>query len=126
LSAVIKKILNDETVVLSNKNVQRDFLFVDDFVNLIDKVLCNFPKGYNVYNVGTGKSYSLEEVLKIIEDIVGKKTILKYDYSLRPNDITEMVANINKVMNEFKWKPTVDIYNGIRITIEKYRQAYKK
>lgn len=126
LSAVIKKILNDETVVLSNKNVQRDFLFVYDFVNLIDKVLCNFPKGYNVYNVGTGKSYSLEEVLKIIEDIVGKKTILKYDYSLRPNDITEMVANINKVMNEFKWKPTVDIYNGIRITIEKYHQAYKK
>jgi UDP-glucose 4-epimerase len=126
LASAIKKVVNDETVVLSNKNIHRDFLFIVDFINLIDKILLNFPPGYNVYNVGSGKSYTLEEVVKIIESVVGKKISLEYDYALRPNDISEMVANIDKVMNKFNWEPTFDLYEGIRLTIDKYYSKSRK
>jgi nucleoside-diphosphate-sugar epimerase len=126
LSSAIKKVVNHETVVLSNKNIHRDFLFVDDFVSLVNKILLNFPPGYNVYNIGSGKSYTLEEVVKIIESIVGKKASLKYNYALRPNDITEMVANINKVMKKFDWEPTIDLHEGIRRTIDQHYSNARK
>lgn len=120
LSSVIRKIINDEPIILSNRNIHRDFLFVDDFVDLVHAVLLNFPDGYNVYNVGYGKSYSLEETLSYIEHIVKKKVTIEYDYSLRPNDIKEMVADLNKVMKQFNWKPTTSIHQGLRLTIDRY------
>jgi UDP-glucose 4-epimerase len=79
-----------------------------------------------VYNVGSGKSYTLEEVVKIIESIVGKNASLKYNYALRPNDITEMVANINKVMKKFDWEPTIDLHEGIRRTIDLHYSNARK
>ncbi len=125
ISSTIRKVANNEKVILSQKNTRRDFLFVDDFVNLLHKILLDFPDGYNVYNVGSGKSYSLEDILRIIQSIVNKKISIEYDSSLRPNDILEMVADISKVMKEFGWRPAIDIDVGLRLTIERYSQMIK-
>ena len=123
VSSVIRKVMNNEKVTLSNKNTRRDFLFVDDFTNLVFEILFNFPDGYNVYNVGYGKSYSLEDILRIIESIINKKICVKYDSSFRTNDVVDMVADINKVMEKFKWKPTIDIEQGLRMTVDRYSQT---
>jgi UDP-glucose 4-epimerase len=125
VSSSIRKVINNEKVILSSKNTRRDFLFIDDFINLIDKILINFPKGYHVYNVGYGKSYSLEDILRVIESITNKKIDIQYDSSFRPNDIVESVANIDKVMRKFKWRPTIDIEEGLRLTISRYLQTLK-
>ena len=123
VSSSIRKVINNEKVILSSKNTRRDFLFIDDFINLIDKILINFPKGYHVYNVGYGKSYSLEDILRVIGSITNKKIDIQYDSSFRPNDIVESVANIDKVMRKFKWRPTIDIEEGLRLTISRYLQT---
>jgi UDP-glucose 4-epimerase len=125
ISSSIRKVINNEKVVLSSKNTRRDFLFIDDFINLIHQILLNFPEGYHVYNVGYGKSYSLEEILKIIESVVNKKILVEYDSSFRPNDVVEMVADIGKVMKEFGWSPSTDIYEGLRLTVDRYYQMTK-
>jgi UDP-glucose 4-epimerase len=125
LSSIIRKVINNEKVILSNKNIRRDFVFVDDFVNLISRILVNFPEGYNVYNVGYGKSYTLEAILREIEFITNKKIVFGYDYSLRPNDICEMVADIDKVQKQFGWRPTIDIHEGLRLTIDRYHEMIK-
>jgi UDP-glucose 4-epimerase len=125
ISSTIRKVANNEKVILNVKNTHRDFLFVDDFVDLVHQILLSFPEGYNVYNVGSGKSYSLEYVLKVIESIVNKKISVEYDSSFRPNDVLEMVADIGKVMKEFGWRPTIDIDVGLRLTIERSLQMIK-
>jgi UDP-glucose 4-epimerase len=125
LSSVIRKVITNERIILSNKNIRRDFVFVDDFVNLVYRILLNFPEGYNVYNVGYGKSYTLEEILSEIECIINKKIAFEYDYSLRPNDIGEMVADIDKVQKQFKWTPGIDIHEGLRLTIDRYQEMIK-
>lgn len=125
ISSTIRKVMNNEIVILSQKNTSRDFLFIDDFVNLVHKILLNFPKGYNVYNVGYGKSYILEDVLKMIESILNKKILLEYDSSFRPNDVVGMVADIGKVAKEFGWNPNTDIYEGLKLTIDRYYQMIR-
>ncbi len=123
VSSSIRKVINNQKVVLSKKNTRRDFLFIDDFTNLVHKILINFPKGYEVYNVGYGKSYSLEDILRVIGSITNKKIDIQYDSSIRPNDVVESVANINKVKRKFGWKPIIDIEEGLRLTIDKYFQT---
>ncbi len=123
VSSSIRKVINNQKVVLSKKNTRRDFLFIDDFTNLVHKILINFPKSYEVYNVGYGKSYSLEDILRVIGSITNKKIDIQYDSSIRPNDVVESVANINKVKRKFGWKPIIDIEEGLRLTIDKYIQT---
>ena len=123
VSSSIRKVINNEKVVLSGTNTRRDFLYIDDFVNLIRKILINFPEGYNVYNVGYGKSHSLEDILRIIGSITNKKIDIQYDSSFRPNDVVESVANIHKVMKKFGWKPTIGIEEGLGLTIDRYFQT---
>jgi UDP-glucose 4-epimerase len=123
VSSVVKKVMNNEKVTLSNKNTRRDFLFVDDFTNLVYEILFNFPDGYHVYNVGYGKSHSLEDILRVIESITNKKITVEYDSSFRTNDVVEMVADIDKVISKFKWRPTIDIEQGLRLTIDRYSQT---
>ena len=120
VSSVVRKVMNNEKVILSSKNTRRDFLFIDDFTNLVHKILLNFPDGYNVYNVGYGKSYSLEDIWRVIESITNKKIDIQNDISFRANDVVEMVADIEKVVGKFKWKPTIDIEQGLRMTIDRY------
>ena len=90
ISSIITQIKKNGKVFLSHQGTKRDFLFIDDFINLLLKILNDFPEGYKIYNVGYGKSHSLEEIIKIIEKIVNLKIHIQYDKSIRPNDITEM------------------------------------
>ena len=67
---------------LFGKKVKKDFLFVTDFVDLIQKILEDFPKGYNLYNVCYGRTYSLNDIVDNLARLLGKK--IKIQFSSRP------------------------------------------
>jgi nucleoside-diphosphate-sugar epimerase len=115
---IIQQIRKNGKVFLSQENTKRDFLFIDDFINLISKILNNFPEGYNVYNVGSGKSNRLEDIINVIEKIMHQEIEIHYDKSIRPNDIIEMVADITQITKIFDWKPQIDIEKGLEYTLE--------
>lgn len=123
ISIAIQNVLSNKIVKLSRQGTQRDFLFIDDFLDLIDKILRDFPKGYCVYNVAYGKSYSLENIIEMIETITNIKANIEYDPKIRPNDILEMVADIEKVKKRFKWEPKTSIKEGLTLTIDSYSEG---
>lgn len=115
---IVDQINQSGKVTLSNRNTRRDFLFVDDLIDFLNRLLLDYPKGYNLYNVGYGKSYSLEEVVEIIKEITGIHIDVEYNGSIRPNDIVDMVADISTIQRLYAWKPKIDIKTGIRLTIK--------
>lgn len=117
IPSIIKQIRKNGKVILSSRNTKRDFLFVDDFIDLINKLILNFPKGYNTYNVGCGKSYPLERVVEIIRQILNINVDIEYNSSMRPNDIVDMVADIKQLEKLYGWKPQIDIETGLRLTL---------
>jgi nucleoside-diphosphate-sugar epimerase len=118
IPSIIKQIKKNGMVFLSQENTKRDFLFIGDLLNLVIKILDKFPDGYNVYNVGNGKSNSLEDIVKIIEKIINKEIYIHYDKSVRPNDVEDMVADITRVTKSFDWKPLTEIQKGIQLSIQ--------
>ncbi len=117
IPSIIKQIRKNGKVILSSRNTKRDFLFVDDFIDLINKLILNFPKGYNTYNVGFGKSYPLERVVEIIRQIFNINVDIEYNSSMRPNDIVDMVADVTQLEKLYGWKPQIDIETGLRLTL---------
>jgi UDP-glucose 4-epimerase len=119
ITTVIEQIKNNGKVFLSGKYTSRDFLFISDFLDLVTIILNEFPRGYNLYNVGYGESHYLEEVAQILAQQLNKKITIKYDSQIRPDDVTKMVADISKVSNTFHWKPRIGIEEGLEITLQK-------
>lgn len=120
IPSVIQQIARKGEVYLNGKNVRRDFLFIDDFVDLIVAILNNFPNGYNVYNVGFGKSYTLEKIANVLAHQMNKRIKINYEEacpSPSPSR-TNMQADIKKVSEAFCWKPRVTIEEGLKYTLE--------
>jgi UDP-glucose 4-epimerase len=118
---ILEQILNKNgRVRLKGKLTKRDFLFVDDFSRLVENVLKKFPSGYNVYNVGYGKSYTLTEVSQILARLVNRKILIHYDNQTNPRDISEIVADRSKISSEFNWEPSTSIEKGLECTVKHY------
>ncbi len=117
IPSVIQQIKKNAIVELSGEQIKRDFLFVTDFVLLLQIILREFPNGYNIYNAGYGTSYSLKEVAQSLAKLLDRKIAIQ---SSKTNvaDITDMKADITKVSNTFKWKPTVDIDKGLGLIVQ--------
>jgi len=75
-SKIISQILTKNVLQLGNLYPKRDFLYVDDAIKSIQLILKKLH-GFNSYNVGSGNSYSISELCKILEKIANKKIKIK-------------------------------------------------
>jgi len=72
-----------------------------------------------VYNIGGGieNTISLLELLDILEEITGKRSIIIYD-DWRPSDQKVYISDLDKVQKELDWKPEVDAKKGVSKLVE--------
>jgi len=113
----ITAINKSEVMVLSGLKTRRDFLYVDDLVELIIKIIDNFPNNYNVYNVGYGVSYNIGDVAKRIALLLNKEIKIRYKKS-KENEILDMTADISKVSKKFDWNPKIDLDSGLKLIVK--------
>ena len=118
IQSVIEQINKNGRALLTKKDIRRDFMFISDFVDLVLLILKDFPHGYNVYNVGSGKSYSLEDVCILISRLLKRELVIRYSKGSRVRVINNIVADISKVCESFHWKPCTTIGQGLGITIK--------
>ena len=87
-----------------------------DFVHVSDVVSANLAAAFNdvddvhygqVYNVGSGKNYSVNEIASWISD---KQVHLPE----RVGEVRVSLANIDKIKNVFGWEPKVDLEEWVR------------
>jgi len=95
----------------------RDFTFVTDAVNAIITAMLSSVSG--TYNVGSGNTYSINELVELLE---GNKVHIPK----RPGEPDCTFADIRKIKNELGWSPKVSLKEGVSIMlreIEYWRNA---
>ena len=117
ISNIIKSIENNSHITIINKNNKRDYLFVDDLVNAIIKLI-DYKCKFEIFNIGSGKSYSFENVVQLFEKENKKKIKRKYKTS-KKNSIPKIQADISKIKKEIKWNPKYTLVEGIEKIIFK-------
>ena len=122
--------------VFGQGKMYRDFTYVDDIIDGILKILNNGPPIQNdrnnqpinrppweVYNLGNNKSILLEEFIKTIESIIGKKS-KKTFLDLQPGDMKFTLADISKAQKKLNFYPKTSIKDGLSEFIKWYKDFY--
>ena len=118
-SIIIKQLITKNLIKIGNLSPKRDFIYIDDVINAFQIVSENL-KGFNIYNVGSEKSYSIKEICNILKKLNGKKIRIITDKTkLRKNDVKNIVSNCSKI-KKLGWKSNVSINEGLELTLNWY------
>jgi UDP-glucose 4-epimerase len=75
--------------------------------------------GHEIFNLGSGRGYSVREVLAAASSALGKE-IAFVDSPRRPGDPAVLIADISKAERVLKWKPTRDMSAMIADTLASF------
>jgi UDP-N-acetylglucosamine/UDP-N-acetyl-alpha-D-glucosaminouronate 4-epimerase len=114
---------NEPPVVFGDGEQSRDFTYV---ANVVDETLraCEAPGASGkVFNGGTGARITLNQVLKLLQEITGTKFCAKYQPP-RTGDILHSQADISLARQVLGYEPAVLFDEGLRRTWQWYKSAY--
>ena len=137
-----KAIAAGEPIKLFNHGkMQRDFTYVDDVVESIERLVEKPPAGnpgydgnrpdpssssapWRVYNIGNNNPVELLEVVELLEKSIGKKAIRELA-PMQPGDVPATYANVDDLMRDVDFRPSTPIADGIAKFIEWYRAYHR-
>ena len=137
-----KAILAGEAIKLfNNGNMRRDFTYVDDVVEsvvrLVDRRAAGNPDfstaspdpgsssaRWRVYNIGNNKPVELLEVVRLLEEALGKKAKREL-LPTQPGDVPATYADVDDLIRDVGFRPATRIAEGIRRFIEWYRAYHR-
>ncbi|HMS65435.1 MAG TPA: NAD-dependent epimerase/dehydratase family protein [Ignavibacteria bacterium] len=115
VAVFINKAINNETIeIWGDGEVVRDYIYIKDAVSaLTASIITNSRE--SVFNLSSGKGYSLNQIIDIIKKVSGKEVKIKYK-SARNIDVPVSVLDNELLKKTFNWKPEIDIEEGINKT----------
>jgi len=117
ISVLLNSAVKNKSYTLFNNGQQlRDFLYVDDASDGIIQSIKLQQKGFHIFNISSSVRYSLNNVVKTIEEISNKK--MKIHLNPTIPDEKCIWANNSKAKRILKFKPKVDLKQGLKITYE--------
>ena len=110
--------INDEKFPVSEGMQLRDFLFIDDFIDVVFLTLCNNNVLGEIINISSGIPVTIKKVINIIVNTIksGQPQFGKIKY--RDGENMKLYGDITKVKTLLNWKPRVDLETGLYKTIE--------
>lgn len=114
--------------IFNNGDMIRDFTYIDDIVEGTIQVLEHTPIAsecangvpYQIYNIGCSNPVKLMDFINEIEHTIGKKAQKIY-LPMQPGDVYQTYADTTKLEQEIKYKPKVNLHEGIRNFINWYK-----
>jgi UDP-glucose 4-epimerase len=107
--------LSEGRIELFDPEPKRDFLYVEDAVQALWKAGKYGGGPWEIFNLGSGKSYSVKEIVDEILRLSGKVEMpLNYVGERRSHEIMETRADIQRAVTLLGWKPGVSLTNGLR------------
>lgn len=116
----IKLVFNDQQpIVNGDGSYSRDFTYVDNavYANILALSTTNMKCYGEAYNVGTGSSQTLNQLLNTISNVSEKNIIPIYKEN-RFGDVPHTIADIIKIREHLQYEPQVMFYDGIVKTID--------
>lgn len=119
----ITRVLAGKTIRIDGDGGQsRDFTFVDNAVEA--NILAATAEGASgeVFNVGTGRSSTVNELFKSICEITGIEAAAE-NAPPRPGDVRNSLADISKAQKLLAYHPKFDLRQGLETTINSFQGA---
>ena len=116
----IETCLKNKIFLCTPGTQKRDFLYVDDFVFLIQKILLKKNIRYEIFNVGSGKPILVKNIIKKIRNLTKSGEPKFGAIKMRKDEVMSLYPLTKKVKKYFNWKPKVKLIQGLKKTIKSY------
>lgn len=100
-------------------NHSRGFTYIDDIAR--GTILALKPVGFEVFNLGGHEVITVINLIRLMEDIIGKKADVKYGPP-NPADMLTNQADVTKAGTLLGWEPKIDMRTGVTKLIEWYNE----
>jgi len=97
-------------IIYGDGNQTRDFTYIRDIVNA--NILAAESQANGVYNIGTGKSVTINKLVQLITEVLTNNVKPIYN-DPRPGDIRDSLADISSATKAFGYHPQYSLKNGI-------------
>ena len=130
IPTIILQALKNKKIKLGNVKTRRDFTYVEDTAFAYYRAIkLSHKYNGNTFNLGIGKSFSINQIIKIIEKKINRKIIVEIDKKrIRPkkSEIFNLVSNNSKAKKIIKWKPKFSDKKGFEKAIYKTIEWYSE
>jgi len=110
---------NKQPVINGDGTQTRDYIFIEDVVDANLKALNKNKNG--IFNVGTGKETSVNELFKQLKQLTGYQGEEKHGPA-KEGEQQRSCLDINKIKKELGWEPNTNLDLGLRKTVEWFRK----
>jgi UDP-glucuronate 4-epimerase len=127
--------------VFNQGKMSRDFTYIDDIVEGIDRTSeqiatpdpnwnSDSPNPststcpYRIYNIGNNQPVELSRFIEVIEETIGKQAE-KNMMPMQPGDVPATYADIDKLEAAVGFRPATSIEHGVRQFVQWYREYYQ-
>ena len=140
------KLIKGETIKIFNYgNCKRDFTYVDDIVEGVQRVMHKAPQRqtgpdglpvppYRIYNIGNSNPENLLDFVQILQEELVRAGVLPQDYDfeahkelvpMQPGDVPVTYADTSALERDMGFKPSTSLRQGLRAFAEWYKEFYK-
>jgi len=123
---IISKAIKNEPFNLSQGFQKLDFIYAGDIAQAFLKILSRIDTfaSYESFNIGSGNTYSVREVVSILEELMG--VTLQKTWGLPSTaDNPIIIASRTKAKEQLDWEPKISLRSGLQETIKYYQESLR-
>lgn len=126
--------------VFNHGKMQRDFTYIDDIVEGIEKLIPLAPQAnpywdestgdisesfapYKIYNIGNNSPVTLMRFINALESALGQEAEKEY-YPMQPGDVKQTYADTSDLEKDINFKPDTSIEDGLAKFVDWYKLYY--
>mgnify|MGYP001304922029 CR=1 FL=1 len=120
-----KAMINNTALELyNNGNHYRDFTYIDDVCDYIEKIIDRVPKDkipYQVFNVGNSKPHKITDIVKYLKNFLNIKKPKIKTKPMQIGDVHKTHANIQKIAKYTKMKSRTGLKDGVKFFVDWFK-----
>jgi UDP-glucose 4-epimerase len=107
------RVARDEPIeIWGDGSTVRDYVYIDDVTEAMEALLVRPAVPSSLYNVGSGKGYSLQDILAVIREVCGVEPKVEYRPA-RSIDVPAIVLDVSRLERELNWRASVALSEGV-------------
>jgi UDP-glucose 4-epimerase len=117
---IFESLKRSDAVRLGNVAPRRDYIDTRDVAEAI-VAAAGRSSGLDVFNVGTGRAYSVSDLLERLRRILGRPiTVVQEPVRVRANERMTLLADIERIRRETGWTPRLSLDDALRNLVAAY------
>ncbi len=117
-----KNAINKRKSIITESH--RQFLYMDDFLKLIEIIILKKLKKQRIYNVSSNENISMQELFKKINNKLGINNSNYEVKSVSTFDIKSVPLDNSQIKKDFNWQPSTSIDQGLEYLLQWYENNF--